>query len=94
MSHSDKIVDIDLGKCVDITAVEGLLEEIDQVKNEGHIRLLAVDVEKIDTAGFQLIACLKQYAQNHHATVEWFEPSEACVKASEMLGFNDFLDIS
>ena len=93
MRNEEKAVEISLGKGIDISLVENFLEELEKKKNEGHIKLMASEVEKMDTSAFQILVSLKNYAVNQHAIVEWDKPSDKCLKAAEMLGFKEIFDL-
>ena len=85
--------EIDLGSGVDISSVETFLESLEEHKDSGHIRLLASQVEKLDTTAFQVLASLKKYTDSHNGKFEWVEPSAKCLQAATLLGFHEMFEL-
>ena len=82
---------IRLGPALSINEVVELKAMFDDVPGEDVIVIGLSAVEKVDTAGIQLLLAFQQQAENFGQQVEWKAPSEVLKRAAENLGLADRL---
>ena len=84
-----------LGKNVDITAVAGVHERmLKALEKATTVELKADAVERIDSAGLQLILSFKQELQQSGGTLTWKRPSDKLRDVADLLGMADDLELS
>ncbi len=88
---SDKTT-VSLGSALDIMHANGLKERLNNaMQKKSHIVLISDKVERADTAGLQLIYAFKLAVESKNKSLSWQKPTDALVKASEMLGMREAL---
>ena len=80
-----------LGPSLCISEVVEIKAMFDEAAAEDIIIVDSAAVEKVDTAGIQLLLAFQLQAENFGQQVEWKTPSEALTKAAENLGLADKL---
>ena len=86
---SDVVV-IELPERMDIAAAESTHVTLENVIQEGKpVSLSAANVNKLDTAGVQVLVGFFTEAQNHHINVAWQEPSETILNTFTFLSLSD-----
>ncbi len=55
------------------------------------IEVNAEAVEKIDTAGLQLLCLVSKELQSHFMEIKWFKPSQAFLASAKLLGVAEIL---
>jgi anti-anti-sigma regulatory factor len=83
-----------LEKCSDISKSEVMHEKLESYLNEGvEINIDASQVERIDTAGLQVLLSMSATMQNQHLKVTILNPSDPFLKAASLLGVSGYLHI-
>jgi anti-anti-sigma regulatory factor len=85
------IKEIQCGEQLTIAQVSDLYAQLLATLVEGQAVNIHIDqVERVDTAGLQLLYTFKQNAQTGGVVVMWSSPSNAVAEASETLGLGEF----
>lgn len=69
-----------------VQALQEILEKIADDKNKDRVIIHAADVERVDTAGIQLLYAFVQEARRRGIVLEWDNPSAKLASAAELLG--------
>ena len=87
-------VALELEASLDISVVEKLHESLNEITQSGDvINLDAGNVERLDTAVFQLLYSYQQSMNKKHASVLFINPSEAFIDNATLLGMHEVLNI-
>ena len=87
-------VALELEASLDISVVEKLHESLNEITQNGDvINLDAKNVERLDTAVFQLLYSYQQSMDKKHASVFFVNPSEAFMDNATLLGVHEVLNI-
>ncbi|OUR90526.1 hypothetical protein A9Q81_18735 [Gammaproteobacteria bacterium 42_54_T18] len=87
-------VALELEVLLDISVVEKLHESLNEITQNGDvINLDARNVERMDTAAFQLLYSYQQSMDKKHASVFFVNPSEAFIDNATLLGMHEILNI-
>ena len=87
-------VALELEASLDISVVEKLHESLNEITQNGDvINLDAKNVERLDTAVFQLLYSYQQSMEKKHASVFFVNPSEAFIDNATLLGVHEILNI-
>ena len=79
-------VAVELPERMDIASAESMHMELEQVLQQGNsVELRGAAVQKVDTAGVQLLTSFFAEAENQHLKVSWQETSEAIVETFSFL---------
>jgi ABC-type transporter Mla MlaB component len=79
-------VAVELPERMDIASAETMHMELEQVLEQGcSFELRGAAVQKVDTAGVQLLASFFTEAEKQHLSVSWQAPSEAIVETFSFL---------
>ncbi len=85
---------LELEASLDISVVEKLHESLNEITQNGDvINLDAGNVERLDTAVFQLLYSYQQSMNKKHASVFFVNPSEAFIDNATLLGMHEALNI-
>jgi anti-anti-sigma regulatory factor len=85
------IKEIQCGEQLTIAQVSDLYAQLLATLVEGQAVNIHIDqVERVDTAGLQLLYTFKQNAQTGGVVVMWSSPSKVVAEASETLGLGEF----
>ena len=76
-----------------VQALQEILEQIADDKNKDRVIIHAAEVERVDTAGIQLLYAFVQEARRRGITLEWDHPSEKIAAAAELLGMLSKLEL-
>ena len=91
---SSEAVVVDLGSHLTIADVERVQQQLEGLLAGGHnFALDAAQLEKIDTAGLQLLCSLKKTLQNAESELNWKEASPTFIKSAYLMGVNHFLQL-
>lgn len=75
------------GDALDISHAAALHSRLERALQKANIIELKADsVEKIDTAGLQLILSIKKELENSGGSIVWKKPSEKLLSAAKLLG--------
>ena len=87
-------VALELEASLDISVVEKLHESLNEITQNGDvINLDAKNVERLDTAVFQLLYSYQQSMDKKHVTVFFVNPSKTFMENVTLLGLHQFLNI-
>lgn len=93
---SDVVV-VELPERMDIAAADSTHVTLENVIQEGKpVTLSAANVNKVDTAGVQILASFFAEAKQHHIDVRWRDASETILNTftflnlSDQVGLDDF----
>ena len=90
-----KITTVSLGNALDIMHVANIKERLlASLKKKSRIVLIADKVEKVDTAGLQLIYAFKLEVETHNKHLAWQKPSTILKNACHSLGMSEALNIN
>lgn len=82
------------GDALDISHVAALKVRLEKsLQKASTIELKANDVEKVDTAGLQLVVSLKKEVTTLHGKIIWKSPSEKLIHAAMSLGLKEYLEL-
>lgn len=85
---------VSLGSALDIMHASSLKERLTaSLEKKSQIVLISDKVERVDTAGLQLIYAFRLEAQARKKQVTWKGPSAALLKASDSLGMTSALEL-
>lgn len=85
---------VSLGTALDIMHAAGLKDRlVASLEKKPNIVLISDKVERVDTAGLQLLYAFKQEVETKQKQLSWQKPSDALLHASESLGMTDALGI-
>lgn len=85
---------LSLGKTLDISAVSGLQERmLKALEKADELELKANNVERVDTAGLQLVLCLRRELMQRGGDVAWKKPSDKIVETARLLGLDSVLGL-
>lgn len=85
---------LELPSNMTIASVEALHETMEPLVLEHQdVVVKASEVERIDTAGLQLLLAFQQEITKHDLSVEWQEPSEALLEAATLIGLQKTLGL-
>lgn len=85
---------VSLGSALDIMHASGLKDRLKaSLAKKPNIVLISDKVERVDTAGLQLLYAFKQEVESKKKNLSWQKPSDALLHASESLGMTDALGI-
>ena len=85
---------LELDALLDISVVEKLHEALNEITQSGDvINLDARNVERLDTAAFQLLYSYQQSMDKKHASVFFVNPSDAFMDNATLLGMHEVLNI-
>lgn len=86
---------VDCGEALTIAKSAELHEKLNEALAESSsIELLASSVEKVDTAGLQLIASLSRELERVNGSITWKNPSDVLVQAAKTLGLTSYIAIN
>lgn len=81
---------IELPERMDIAAAESTHVTLENVIQQGKpVSLSAANVNKLDTAGVQLLVGFFTEAKNQHIDIEWQDPSETILNTFTFLSLSD-----
>jgi len=90
--HSNSI---DCGDLLDISMVNEVNQKLKDALNSGSdISINISNIERIDTAGAQMLCACYQDAKSKKIKCEWTAPSEIFSKSIKQLGLSEHLGIS
>lgn len=85
---------INLGAELTIRSVASCKSLIDESVNNGFdVKLAAGELQKIDSAGLQLIYSLKQSLQKTGQSIQWEQPNAIINQAARIIGLHDLLEM-
>lgn len=88
-------VKLDLPENFTIAAAEGLHHEMEEMLAGGQdVVVNGSAVERVDTAGLQLLYSFQEALKGVEASISWSEPSTSLLEASEKLGLKELLALS
>ena len=88
-------VKLDLPENCTIAAAEGLHHEMEEMLAGGQdVVVNGSAVERVDTAGLQLLYSFQEALKGVEASISWSEPSASLLEASEKLGLKELLALS
>ena len=77
----------DLPAALTIASVEALHEKLEPLSIQGaDVVVNGEGVERVDTAGLQLLLAFKQSLTKHNAGFKWQTPSQLLCEAADQLG--------
>ena len=80
---------------LDISVVHELYQTLQQVVETSNPLVIdATNVERIDTAGLQLLCAFMQHAQDRSITVQWHQPAPAVYDAARLLDLEGLLHLA
>jgi ABC-type transporter Mla MlaB component len=83
------------GEALDIAHVASLQTRLEKsLQKSSILELKAEAVEKVDTAGLQLIISIKKEVQTSGGNIIWRKPSEKLLTSAKSLGLSDHLGLS
>ncbi len=86
---------IDCRDLVDISMVNEINQQLKDALNSGEaISINISNIERIDTAGAQMLCAFYQDAKSKKINFEWTLPSDIFLKSIEQLGLTEHLEIS
>lgn len=86
---------VSLGKALDIEHAAIMKERlVAALKKKSRIVLVSDKVEKVDTAGLQLIYAFKLEVETLNKQLSWQKPSKVLKNACHALGMNEALNIN
>lgn len=86
---------LSLGENIDIANAELLKDSLEDASIPGSsICLDASKIEKVDTAGLQVLFCYLNESDVFHGQAEIINASEALVKAIALCGFSNLIKLS
>jgi anti-anti-sigma factor len=89
---ADNTASISCGEALTIANAANLHEQLQKaLAKNSTIELEASTVEKVDTAGLQVIVALSRELEKSGGNIVWKNPSEKVVHAVSTLGLNPFL---
>lgn len=77
-----------------VQALQELLERFAEDGNKDRVVIHAAEVERVDTAGIQLLYAFVREARRRGIALEWDQPSAKLAAAAELLGMRSALEIS
>jgi anti-anti-sigma regulatory factor len=77
-----------------VQALQEILERFTEDSNKDRVVIHAAEVERVDTAGIQLLYAFVQEARRRGMALEWDQPSAKLAAAAELLGMLTALEIS
>jgi anti-anti-sigma regulatory factor len=85
-----------LENSVDVSRVERLRADLAQMLSApGSAAILdAAQVERVDAAALQLLACFWREARAQKRNVQWRQPSAAMLRSARLLGLTDAVGLS
>lgn len=89
-------LDFHLPSHLTIAHVHGLHEEFDTIVDKKDCDCLILhgeNVQRVDTAGVQLLLALVLASKDRQISISWDHPSEKLETAASILGLNDALGI-
>ena len=93
MTASEDLV-VECGEMLDISRVSEFYAELKMViEEEKPVELDGSKVERIDTAGLQLLVAFCQQLKTENRGMRWHEPSEALKRSAQLLGLMDELGL-
>lgn len=82
------------GETLDINQANALYHRLKKSLHKSHtIELKAKSVNKVDTAGLQLLLAVKLEAENCGGKVIWQSPSPALISSARLLGMAEKLGL-
>jgi len=86
---------IDCGDLLDISMVNEINQKLkDSLSSGNNISINISNIERIDTAGAQMLCAFYQDAKSKNIKCEWSTPSDIFSKSIEQLGLSQHLEIS
>lgn len=76
-----------------VQSLQEILVKFTDDRNKDHLIIHAAEVERVDTAGIQLLYAFVQEARRRGITLEWDNPSQKLAAAAELLGMVSALEI-
>lgn len=76
-----------------VQALQEILEKIADDRNKDRVIIHAADVERVDTAGIQLLYAFVLEARRRGIILEWDHPSAKLASAAELLGMLSALEL-
>jgi len=93
MTASESLV-VECGEMLDISRVSEFYAELKMVlEDDKAIELDGSKIERIDTAGLQLLVTFCQQLKAKNRPVQWREPSEALQRSAQLVGLVDELGL-
>ena len=84
-----------LDEVQDISKSIALKNDIMSMINElDMLTINAEKVDRIDGSAIQILCSLFTYAKNNNLMIAWFNPSDVLLKAAEITGVKDLLELS
>lgn len=77
-----------------VPALQEMLERFAEDSSQDRVVIHAAQVERVDTAGIQLLYAFVREAQRRGIALEWDQPSAKLATAAELLGMRSKLEIS
>lgn len=87
---------VSLGTALDIAHVAGLKDRL-AAALEKDKPLICINVEKlerVDTAGLQLVYAFSKTVETQGKTISWIKPSDKFLTACENSGMNEYLTLN
>ncbi len=86
---------VSLGTALDIAHASSLKSRLVTALTKNiPVQLTSDKVERVDTAGLQLIFAFIKKAETQGNSVHWYKPSDALINASEILGLQSELKLN
>lgn len=85
---------VSLGNALDIMNVSGLKARLSSaMEKKLTVVLIADKIDKVDTAGIQLIYAFIKKIEQQDNTVVWQKPSDTLLQISETIGMREHLNL-
>jgi anti-anti-sigma regulatory factor len=90
-STTAELLVLALDNSIDVSRVDELRKDLAQILSErGSAAILdAAQVERVDAAAMQLLACFWREARAQKRDVQWRQPSAALLRSARLLGLTD-----
>ncbi len=86
---------VDCGDLLDISMVNEINQKLkDSLRSDNNISINVSNIQRIDTAGAQMLCAFYQDAKSKNIQCTWDNPSDVFVKSIVQLGLDGHLDIS
>jgi anti-anti-sigma factor len=92
---TDNKASVNCGEALNISNAANLYDQLQKaLEKSSAIELDAASVEKVDTAGLQVIVALGRELEKSGGSIVWKNPSDTLMQAATTLGLKPFLAIS
>lgn len=93
MADSENLV-VDCGETLDISRVSEFYAELKMVLDENQpVDLDCSKIERVDTAGLQLLTVFSQKLKSNSLDLSWIEPSDVLKRSAQLLGLTEELGL-